>query len=368
MNLGPAFQEIHATMAPLIYPAVMKILPHRLPVPAAAFALSTLALPGILPALDVLSVSRQPAGAVDVSVPSAADHYYILWHNVAGLGSLGTAEAVKSGTGNSLMLTSAVSAAAKGFYRVQQEPLTSTLDLDGDTMPDSFELRYPAFLNPLNIADGANDFDGDGVSNEEEYVNGTDPSLPPGVTAGLVINEVDYDQVATDTSEFVEIYNQSAAAVSLSGLALVLINGASNTQYGTSVNLGPAGSLAPGEYLVVGSTTLLATVPASAKKIAFAGVSDQIQNGAPDGVAIINVAQSSLIDALSYEGSITAANITGFPGPVSLVEGTVLATAVADSNTVPGSLVRLPNGQDTDNANADWKFTSTPTPGVANAP
>jgi hypothetical protein len=58
--------------------------------------------------------------------------------------------------------------------------------------------------------------------------------------------------------------------------------------------------------------------------------------------------------------------LTGFAQPVSLVEGTVLATSVADSNTTDGSLCRSPNGQDTDNANADWTFCTVPTPGTAN--
>ena len=42
----------------------------------------------------------------------------------------------------------------------------------------------------------------------------------------------------------------------------------------------------------------------------------------------------------------TAANINGFSGTRSLVEGTALAASVADSNTVVGSLARLPNGHD----------------------
>ena len=49
-----------------------------------------------------------------------------------------------------------------------------------------------------------------------------------------------------------------------------------------------------------------------------------------------------------------------------LVEGTPLAATVADSNTVNGSLSRLPNRTDTNNAATDWAFTTTPTPGAAN--
>ena len=49
-----------------------------------------------------------------------------------------------------------------------------------------------------------------------------------------------------------------------------------------------------------------------------------------------------------------------------LVEGTMLPVDVADSNTVDGTLARLPDGKDGNNAATDWAFTRTPTPGAAN--
>ena len=73
-----------------------------------------------------------------------------------------------------------------------------------------------------------------------------------------------------------------------------------------------------------------------------------------------------LLDALSYEESIAMAQIAGFASPVSLVEGTALATSVADSNTTDGDLCRSPDGRDSDDANTDWKFWTTKTPGTAN--
>ena len=53
---------------------------------------------------------------------------------------------------------------------------------------------------------------------------------------------------------------------------------------------------------------------------------------------------------------------------VSLVEGTALDATVVDDGIGATSLCRLPNGQDTDNANADWKKCSAITVGVANLP
>jgi large repetitive protein len=182
---------------------------------------------------------------------------------------------------------------------------------------------------------------------------------------GLVINEVDYDMVGTDNAEFVEIYNGTGAAIDLTSYSLVLINGSNNTTY-TTVKLGPAGMLASKGYLVVGAATV--TVPATALKLNFVGATDQVQNGAPDGIALINTATSTLVDAFCYEGAMTSTTVTGLPGMVSLVEGTFLPVAIADSNMVAGSLSRLPNGNDTNNAATDWNFSTTSTPGAANVP
>ncbi|MEQ8564027.1 MAG: lamin tail domain-containing protein [Deltaproteobacteria bacterium] len=184
---------------------------------------------------------------------------------------------------------------------------------------------------------------------------------PGPVGARLVINEVDYDQINTDAAEFVEIYNAGTAPAVLTNVALVLVNGSNDSEY-NRVDLATALTLAPGAFLVVGPTGL--AVPGGVTLIEFTGATNNIQNGAPDAVALIDTASNTLIDALSYEGSITAASINGFAAPVSLVEGT--ATAVADSNSVDGSLVRVPDGADTDDASVDWSLATTPSPGAAN--
>jgi large repetitive protein len=162
---------------------------------------------------------------------------------------------------------------------------------------------------------------------------------PPPRSARLVINEVDYDQVGTDSGGFVEIHNSGGAAADLTGVALVLVDGGTGDEY---LRRALTGSLAAGDYLVV---------------------SVDPQNGAPDGVALL-AGDGTLLDALSYEGAIAAATIGG--ATYDLVEGTVLPTATADSNTVDGSLARIPNGSDTDEAASDWRFTTTVTEGAAN--
>jgi len=161
-----------------------------------------------------------------------------------------------------------------------------------------------------------------------------------GTGPALVINEIDYDQVGSDTAGFVEIRNNGDATATLDGIALVFVNGGDSTEYD---RVALTGTLAAGAYLVV---------PKDA------------QNGAPDGVALIDTTGKTLLDALSYEGSITSTTIDG--QTYSLVEGAPLPAAVADSNTVDGSLIRNPDGHDSNDAATDWAFTTTPTQGAAN--
>ena len=105
--------------------------------------------------------------------------------------------------------------------------------------------------------------------------------------AGLVINEIDYDNVGTDTAEFIELYNGGSAAVPLSGLSLVFVNGANNTVY-TTVDLGPAGTIMPGQYLVVGATAVVLDAARGRAQIDAGAVTNYIQNGSPDGMALVN--------------------------------------------------------------------------------
>lgn len=181
----------------------------------------------------------------------------------------------------------------------------------------------------------------------------------------IVINEVDYDQVGTDLAEYVELYNPTTSNASLAGLQLVLVNGATSTSY-ASIDLSPVGTLASHQYLVVAGAGV--TVAPSALKLDPGWTQDAVQNGAPDGLALVDSVGHDVVDALSYEGGITAAMLPGFTMPVSLVEGTQLPSSVADSNTVTGTLCRDPDGQDTDDAATDWKFCTNLTPGTANQP
>jgi large repetitive protein len=190
-----------------------------------------------------------------------------------------------------------------------------------------------------------------------------------------VINEIDYDQPGTDTAEYVEIYNPSSQPFNLANMALVFVNGSgtgNHPEYKRALIAGANGGVLPGGgYLVIGVQTIV---------VAPGGIlytppnwSDlDIQNGgnanttnAPDGVVLLDVSTNRIYDRLSYEGSLVNAMIDGIAGTVNLVEGTAVPAAQTDP-AAAGSMSRIPNGVDTNNAANDWKLTNTLTPGAAN--
>jgi Collagen triple helix repeat (20 copies) len=205
--------------------------------------------------------------------------------------------------------------------------LTSVAALDGSACS-----RHDGSAGQLDVATNAADVI------ELRCAAGAPPPPPPGPPGGLVLNEIDYDQVGADAGGFVEIMNTGGAAAPLDGLAVVLVNGGDGAEY-DRVEL--TGTLLGGGHLAI---------------------EVDAQNGAPDGVALFATEFGMLLDSLSYEGEITAATIDG--QTFDLVEGT--PTTAADSNTVAGSLSRIPDGFDRNDAASEWTFTTSATPGAEN--
>ncbi|WP_147448729.1 lamin tail domain-containing protein [Corallococcus terminator] len=210
---------------------------------------------------------------------------------------------------------------------------------------------------------------------------------PPPAGAALVINEVDYDNVGADTAglEYVEIYNRGNAAADLSDVLLLFVNGNSSAtprkeylRFALSDVKDAAGnaatSLPAGGYLVAAPQPFFDTVtlPAGTLRLVIKGTSattpnaDVIENGVSDGIGLVQNATGILLDSVVYEsGSLnTTFTIATAAGDKSLnfEEGT--RTVAADSNAAVGSLQRVPNGNDTNNNNADFKFVGTLTPGA----
>ena len=162
--------------------------------------------------------------------------------------------------------------------------------------------------------------------------------------AALVINEIDYDQPGTDDAEFIELYNDSTAAIPLDGYRIELINGTSGTSY-RSIDLAGHMVDASSFFVICSDNGLVANCDYS-----FTSNISWFQNGAPDAVALYQA--SDLRDSVSYEGSMTF-----------ITEGTALS--IADSNTIIMSLSRIPDGYDSDDNGIDFQQGCI-TPGTSN--
>ncbi|MCB9179307.1 MAG: lamin tail domain-containing protein [Flavobacteriales bacterium] len=175
--------------------------------------------------------------------------------------------------------------------------------------------------------------------------------LSPSVLfAQVVINEVDYDQIGTDNAEYLEIKNIGTTAFPMQYLSVVMINGNNGgaAEYRT-IESSSWPALEPGDYFVIcGNQSITVNCDHAASPM-----TNLIQNGSPDAIALIWTPDSSIIDMLSYGGDV--------PG---YTEGT--GTSAEDTNEQDGlSLSRWPDGSDTDDNDADFVI-GCPTPGTAN--
>ena len=180
---------------------------------------------------------------------------------------------------------------------------------------------------------------------------------------GLLINELDVDQVGIDNAEFIEVY--ATAEVDCVGIVLALINGGETPgQEYARIDLSSMGTLAAGSWLVVAGSRV--SVAAMARKLTPAGweLTNRIQNGPNDAVLLFDTIGKRVIDAVSYNGVLHRALLAGETAELDATEGA--AGAPADSNSVVGSISRIPSGRDTGQNGADFSFSPTPTPGAAN--
>jgi hypothetical protein len=176
----------------------------------------------------------------------------------------------------------------------------------------------------------------------------------------LRLNEVDYDQPGFDADEFVEIVNLDAVRHRLRRIALVLVNGTTSKEYR---RIPLSGRLGPSKRLVMASGTV--AVDPAARTLPLPLSRDNVQNGAPDGILLLDVRDGAVLDALSYEGSIDHAVLDGVTGTVTLVHGHPVSET--DDNEVAGSLCRRPDRADTGDDDDDWSRCA-PTPGGPNGP
>ncbi len=163
-------------------------------------------------------------------------------------------------------------------------------------------------------------------------------------TAGAVtgptpvfINEIHYDNTSTDEGEFVEV--AGPAGTDLTGWTIELYNGSNGTTYGTMALSGVLADAGQGFGFQVAS-------------------GPSIQNGAPDGLALID-ASGAVIQFLSYEGEITATN-----GAASGLTSTDIGVSEPSSTPVGHSLQLTGTGSVA--TDFSWVAPAPNTSGAAN--
>lgn len=204
--------------------------------------------------------------------------------------NLDTADAADLGPGQ--LLTGTVS------FADGQTSATITVQIAGDVAFEPNETFTVTLSEPLG-----------GVGLGDAAATGTILNDDPAPPAGVFINEIHYDDAGTDIGEAIEV--AGPAGTSLAGWRLVLYNGNGGAPYAT-INL--SGTI-PNQDDGYGT-------------LSFAGPGGGIQNGSPDGVALVD-AGGTVIQFLSYEGVILATDGPA-DGMTSIDIGVAEEPAVAD--------------------------------------
>ena len=227
-------------------------------------------------------------------------------------------------------------------------PLTYTLNPSAD-----FSAAEACTLTVF--AQDITDVDTDDPPNlMEDDFTATFSTVGGGTPPDLVINEIDYDQPGTDTTEFIEIKNVGSTTADLDDVFVDFINGSGGgaASYKT-IDL-PDVSLAAGEYFVVCANA--ATVPNC--DLDGTPDADFIQNGSPDAIALrFGSSTGTIFETVSYEGAT--------PGFTEGAAGATTDTGAGDLAPAQ-SIGRCADGSDSDDNFADFVLR-TSTPGSVNA-
>jgi hypothetical protein len=154
----------------------------------------------------------------------------------------------------------------------------------------------------------------------------------------IFINEIHYDNTGGDTNEGFEI--AGPAGTDLSGYTVELYNGNGGTSYNTISLSG----IIPNQQNNLGTLWFTAT---------------GLQNGAPDGLALIDTDGTTVIQFLSYEGSFIAAD-----GPANGMTSTDIGVSESSSTPIGNSLQLIGTG--TQYSDFTWSGPIAATEGLQN--
>lgn len=216
-------------------------------------------------------------------------------------------------------------------------PLTFTADTTGSAPPGT-ATPLSAMVTNLSILD-----------DEAFQLRFT---ATPGPGAGtpvdeVFINEFHYDNISTDSGEFVEVVIAPGFTGTSSDIAVYFYNGNGGGTYGpTSVSLSPS--------------TLDATVNGYEIHELF---QSGIQNGDPDGLAVVDTRDDSVLQFISYEGTFTAT-----AGPASGMTSVDVGEEQSNSSTPVGEESIGLTGTGSSEANFTWELLTgqAHTPGQLN--
>lgn len=159
------------------------------------------------------------------------------------------------------------------------------------------------------------------------------------------INEIHYDNIGTDADEFIEVVLENPGSYNLADFSIVLYNGNNGASYDTKTL----------DQFTVGSTV------GNFKFywLNYTAAGSSIQNGAPDGMALVY--QGTVISGqfLSYEGTLTAID-----GPA--VGMTSVDIGVSESSTTPVGYSLQLSGNGTTYSAFAWQPEAPATPGNLN--
>ncbi len=208
--------------------------------------------------------------------------------------------------------------------------------IGGTTFTWSSDASAIATVNASGVATGVAPGDANITATAPNGVTGSaalhvDAPAPPALP-DTRLAEIHYDNLGTDVNEAIEV--EGPAGTDLTGWSVVLYNGNGGASYNTRSLTGTIADLCDGRGVVVLSYP-----------------QDGIQNGAPDGFALVN-GTGQVVEFLSYEGSFTAAD-----GPAA-GKASVDIGVLESSSPVGQSLQR--------NATGVWQSPAAATFGACN--
>lgn len=166
-------------------------------------------------------------------------------------------------------------------------------------------------------------------------------ALPQLSAIPVWINEIDYDNLGTDTDEFIEL--AGVAGTILSDYSLALYNGNGGADY-RSITFSVSDTIS---NLSNGFGVFTINLP-----------SNGIQNGAPDGIALLF--NANVLQFLSYEGSFTALS-----GPATGTTSIDIGVSETNSNAASHSLQLVGTGSKY--SDFTWSAAENRSPGSINA-